>query len=128
MEKDGGPGEGPRKGAGGLRGKGGEKPEDSASQTLVQRTEDRGGRGHWAGKEKRAEKERERGERGERGSHTLLPWTFISDTKEEVRPLREAGAGRPSCIMYFSFCLFSSSVHFLAGVLSPAIAASGLGA
>lgn len=122
MEKDGGPGEGPRKGAGGLQGKGGEKPEDSASQAPVQRVKDRRA-GQGPGREKRAEKKRaEGGERGAAshslGSHTLPPRTFISDTKEEAKPLREAGAGRPSCIMHFSPCLFSSSVHFLAGVLS----------
>lgn len=58
------------------------------------------------------------GGREERGCLSLsAPWTFISDTKEEVRPLGEAGAGRQGCIMHFSSCLNSSSAHFLAGVL-----------
>lgn len=93
-------------------------PVDSSSQAAVQRARDRDG-GGGASWEKGAE---EGG--GERGaaSHSQLPhtsvWTFISDTKEEARPLGEVGAGRPSCIMHFTSKLFSSPARLLARVLS----------
>lgn len=97
-----GQGKDPERRVGELQGKGEEKPEHSASQAASstenqrQRRAEQGG-----GVRERVEEGGERGLPVTLSSHTLLPQTFISDTKEEARPLGEAGAAEcifsPAC-------------------------------